>query len=550
MSCKIHTNLRLIFTSNVVTREQGSGVWLNFKWVGFVMLSIVLTISTLAWTTGGVCVDRVGNKLFRSSCISCMLTEDRTRPWRFKNSTDVTWLPCTLKIRKVSLESTNCALTMHFYSGKHCHHPPSGNCETLTRISVLQAQMKYPLREIRHNSTGMNPNCFFGDRVRTTFPLGRTSSTLRSISANFQVRSYHVRNISFNLKGEYPNRIRALLEQITTRLSPLTLLCNQCSVSSHFTNQGRTFLKRLPGPVAAGGGILLKRNLRQRRDISGDFSASYAYFAYFSSRSTDVSSTPVTSANTRPSQSPQSVISLVWCPQNAVIDSSTIYLRKSAPGEQFRGTIVPVSNLTPMSRVDMQQPTLKMSPGSVGSTAPSLETMAKATSSNLSQLRTNTPNIFIYSSRLVSIVHSASNSSYAFITTWHCATVNTHSSSSSLTDGQMQPTTATSSPKSSRDVKVKWVMALAVTGGVIFAFILIIVLIALVRRYRRIQSLRRKAKQISYFNRYDCSSAWDEPFGGSRLSVFTLKNSKFDIDWDTPNEGKKHESKDDDFEGR
>jgi hypothetical protein len=77
-------------------------------------------------------------------------------------------------------------------------------------------------------------------------------------------------------------------------------------------------------------------------------------------------------------------------------------------------------------------------------------------------------------------------------------------------------------------------------GGVVLFIIICVAMCLLIRRYRRIQALRRTAKHISYFNRFDCSSPWDEPdrFGGSKLSVFTLKNSKFDIDWDSTHDSK------------
>ena len=77
-------------------------------------------------------------------------------------------------------------------------------------------------------------------------------------------------------------------------------------------------------------------------------------------------------------------------------------------------------------------------------------------------------------------------------------------------------------------------------GGVVLFIIISVAMCLLIRRYRRIQALRRTAKHISYFNRFDCSSPWDEPdrFGGSKLSVFTLKNSKFDIDWDSTHDSK------------
>ncbi|XP_046845058.1 uncharacterized protein LOC124438905 [Xenia sp. Carnegie-2017] len=84
----------------------------------------------------------------------------------------------------------------------------------------------------------------------------------------------------------------------------------------------------------------------------------------------------------------------------------------------------------------------------------------------------------------------------------------------------------------------KLFVGLIAGGCVVSSIIIAIAMFLLVKRYKRIQAKRRTEKQISYFNRYEGTSPWDESeqFRDSKLSVFTLKDSKFDIDWDSSND--------------
>lgn len=84
----------------------------------------------------------------------------------------------------------------------------------------------------------------------------------------------------------------------------------------------------------------------------------------------------------------------------------------------------------------------------------------------------------------------------------------------------------------------KLFVGLIAGGCVVTSIIIVIAMFLLVKRYKRIQAKRRTEKQISYFNRYEGTSPWDESerFRDSKLSVFTLKDSKFDIDWDSSND--------------
>lgn len=511
------------------------------------MFSVFLTITTLGWIQSGVCVD--GLRLC-STCFPNELTKNTLGSLRLDDTNKVTWQGRRLKIGATNQKRTNCtncALTI--YLGKPCRakRPSSGNCEISTTVSVLHVQFRCHLREDGHATPKTKT---FTTEIRANFQDERTRLFR---SGKFRNGFYHVRilDLKYVMRG---CRVRIMPEQIIKGIKPLVFVCKQCNLRSRHSSSkedgvyfsgaaGRVFFTRKK--------ILAKKSLRKRRHVLGNTSSSYTYSAYFSSPHA-VNVSPVRLPVTLTLPSPQQPS--IYCPQSAVINGTTIILATPAAGEQFSGTLVSTGKLTPfLKAVDMLQSRPSTSIAhSVQATSSfgGVQIGARGTpfASDVAQMRTTTANAtFIYNSRLVTVVYTASNSSYAFITTWNCATVTPNESESRGATPTDTPNPSETNPPRK---KMNLVVGLAIGGGIVLGFLLIAVLTVLIRRYRRVRGVRKKAKQISYFNRYDCSAAWDEPFGGSRLSVFTLKNSKFDIDWETPNEGKRQEAKEEEFGGR
>jgi hypothetical protein len=280
--------------------------------------------------------------------------------------------------------------------------------------------------------------------------------------------------------------------------------------------------------------------VRKRRNILEN--STTAFSTYY--RNTVIASDPITPPLTKTVQNPITLprrATEVWnsCPQSVVVNCSTIFITPTVVGTRHAGSLVATGKLTPLKHFSatplLRNNTLVAQTSHLGS-APTLA--LNATSTGIIAHPEERPQnaTYIYDENLVAVICTTQGS--AFITTLGCATVTSVTTTSSTAKPTLR--TTTESDKSDNTKQTKLYVGLIAGGGVLLFIIICIALFLFVRRYRRIKALRRKAKQISYFNRFDCSSAWDEPdrFGGSKLSVFTLKNSKFDIDWESTHDSK------------
>ena len=282
---------------------------------------------------------------------------------------------------------------------------------------------------------------------------------------------------------------------------------------------------------------------RKRRHILGNYTNSTTFLTY--SRYINITSHQVTPLQTvqSPSVTPRSVSDLRdLCSQSVIVDCSTISVTRTVVGTRHVENLVGTSQLTSLTHFTttvMLRNSTHVAEAGYSSSASKLASYAtsrliSAQSENSTQ--SATPLAYNINNGLITV--TCSTQGFAFTTSFPCHIVTPTLSETSPTPN-LTPTTMTTT--SHQGTKFKPLYIGLIAGGAVILFIIIcIAMVLLIRRYRRIQALRRTAKQISYFNRFDCSSPWDEPdrFGGSKLSVFTLKNSKFDIDWDSTHDTK------------
>ena len=271
-----------------------------------------------------------------------------------------------------------------------------------------------------------------------------------------------------------------------------------------------------------------KKHPRHKRNSSGNERNATAFTKFFLNTNTTaypvtpslvttVHSVSVTSGNiTWSSRS-----STDLCPRSVVVNHSTIFVTPAVMEVGSTRRLVATSKLTLVTQFS----------ATVNSTVAPTMALNATTTSVLTHINSSSINAtYIYKNHLVSILQT--KHSYVFITTLSCATVSP--SFTTLRSSQTRNITPTASTTTYKDDKKdRLYIGLISAGGAVFSIIILIGLFYFIRRYRRIKALRRKTKHLSYFNRYECSSPWDEADRfGSKLSVFTLKNSKFDIDWE------------------
>ena len=277
---------------------------------------------------------------------------------------------------------------------------------------------------------------------------------------------------------------------------------------------------------------------RKRRHILGNYTNSTTFLTY--SRPINITSHSVTPSRTvqSPSVTSRSVSDLSdFCPQSVIVDCSTISVTPTVVGTRHAESLVGTSQLTALTQfttIAMLRNSTYVAEAGYSSSASKLALNASLTLiSAQSENSTQNATPFAYNINNGSITVTCTTQGFAFTTSFRCPII-TPTDLESLSTTNLPSTTVTTTSR--QDTKFKPLYIGLIAGGaVILSIIICIAMVLLIRRYRRIQALRRTAKQISYFNRFDCSSPWDEPdrFGGSKLSVFTLKNSKFDIDWDS-----------------
>ncbi len=308
--------------------------------------------------------------------------------------------------------------------------------------------------------------------------------------------------------------------------------------------------KKREVPLRSEDTVFGKTFVRERRNILGNYNNSTAFSAYFSHTSSIISqqvrplltpsvqSSTVTSRNvTVPSRSATDVWDL--CRQSYV-NRTAIFVPPTLVGAQHAATslaatsqVIPTTYFATTSMLRNNTHTVATHHLGSAATLP-LNATSTWTVAHFEKRTVNAT----YSNGSVSVMYTTQGST--FRTTLRCDTVTQTliTTKESLTTPNSTPTLTTTAGDDTKHKQLY--VGLIAGGGVVLTIIICIALFLLVRRYRRIQALRRTAKQISYFNRFDCSSPWDEPdrFGGSKLSVFTLKNSKFDIDWESNHDGK------------
>ena len=293
-------------------------------------------------------------------------------------------------------------------------------------------------------------------------------------------------------------------------------------------------------PWKRTGKIYDKVLARKRRHILGNYTNSTTFLTY--SRHINLTSHQVTPSLTvqSPSVTSQSVSDLRdLCPQSVIVDCSTISVTPTVVGSRYGESLAGTSQLRSLTHFTTTVMSRNSTHGAEAGYSSSVSKLAtNATSSPPSENTTQNTTPFAYNINHGLITVTCTTQGFAFTITFRCPIVTPTDPKSSSTPN-LSPTTMTTTSR--QDTKFKPLYIGLIAGGAVILFIIIcIAMVLLIRRYRRIQALRRTAKQISYFNRFDCSSPWDEPdrFGGSKLSVFTLKNSKFDIDCDSTHDTK------------
>ena len=287
---------------------------------------------------------------------------------------------------------------------------------------------------------------------------------------------------------------------------------------------------------------------RDRRNILGHVNAT-AFPGYFLTATVIPTVTPRFTATAQKSSVTSQNLkvasqSATRCRRSMVVNRSTIFVAPTVVGTPHVGSFVATSKLTPVSPISttmmLRNHTRFAQTNNLSATT--LELNATATRRVAQpENRTTINATFIYTDRLVSVVSTRQGS--ALIANIGCESfTKIFSTESTYVPTKIcgTPTSRGPTPDDQNSKPTKLFIGLIAGGAVFFSIIIGVAIFRLVRRYRRIQGLRKKAKHISYFNRFDCSSPWDEPdrFGGSKLSVFTLKNSKFDIDWESTQDTK------------
>lgn len=289
---------------------------------------------------------------------------------------------------------------------------------------------------------------------------------------------------------------------------------------------------------AQQGNVFGKIFVRNRRNILGNFSGATAFSKYFHSQMTMTREVALSTS----AQSPVVTVPMLsnLCPRSVVVNRSTIYITPTLVAATYVGSSVSTQKRvsTHFRATPMLRPTTL-----VGNTTQSSFSGKPTATFVLNSTSTWIVAHSRYRSMNATFRHHLGSLQYitqgsAFIASVSCATVSQLSTTSR--ESSKTPTSRTTTTDKDDTTHKTLYLGLIAGGGAVLFIIICIAMFLLVRRYRRVKALRREAKQISYFNKFDCSLAWDEPdrFGGSKLSVFTLKNSKFDIDWESTNDTK------------
>ena len=237
--------------------------------------------------------------------------------------------------------------------------------------------------------------------------------------------------------------------------------------------------------------------VRKKRHTLANFSSSSAFPSYFPHIARTLLVTPPL---TRAVRTLTEVSDL--CPRSVVVNRSTIFLTPTIIVTQQAGSPVATSRLVVVTYFTSTQGLRNTSVTRTSHlrSLPTLALNASRSSGILAHLNQSAQNLtHFHNAPLVSPVVHASRD-HAPVVMLVCATV-----AQLLTTTQKEKPTMSTTRGEVDTKNAKLYIGLIASGGVVLSVIICGALFLLVRRYRRVQALRRKAKQISYFNKFDCS---------------------------------------------
>ena len=476
------------------------------------------------WTPDGLCLNlNTGNQDI--TCRSVLKRGLRIGPGVLKETTD---LKCRIVHGTKSSREKDCVLTIR-NTTRHYVHLANRNCD-ISNVTYFGSILDCVVSDERTSHRFYGTSIRFGESKK--IPSKYIVHFIDSVMGNSSI-----------LNGFNTRRLRR---------GPDARFWNVFICSKRFNANIQAKNNERSRGVK---NVFHKLVQREKRHILGHTNNATAFRGYLQPNSTVISQVtpprrtpifPVTSQNVTVASRSASEL-LESCPRSVLVKNSTVFVTPTIAGTPHVESSVATSKLTSVSQVSATIDALllrnhtRFAQTSNAGSAATLALNANATRTVAQEKTSTNYGTYIYSDSLVSIVSTRKDS--AFIANLGCATVVEHFSTESAHVSRNVCGTATSSRPTPRDHSTKpkaLYIGLIAGGAVIFSIIIGVALFRCVRRYRRIQGLRRKAKHISYFNRFDCSSPWDEPdrFGGSKLSVFTLKNSKFDIDWESTHDTK------------